>query len=73
MSKSKWDFRVNRIKASVPPSPDSAGTWYEYEIANHITTITGTRKGSKREVQDYVRYCVNRLNNRHQTQYKVNG
>ncbi len=60
-----WDFEVVTVAKTKPPFSDRKGNWYRYTIANRVTEITGTRRGSKDEVMNFVNHSIQRLNNRH--------
>ncbi len=59
-----WEFEIVAIEQTAPPVPQR-GDWYRYTIANRITEISGTRCGSREEVDRFVRSSVQRLNSRH--------
>ena len=63
--RSMWKFDIVGIEKTSPPVEQGSGHWYRYTIANHITEITGTRRGSREEVARFVQASVERLNNRH--------
>lgn len=60
-----WEFEIVEIQKTKPPVTEQRGSWYQYTIANHITAITGTRRGSKDEVLAFVNTSLQRLNTRH--------
>lgn len=60
-----WEFEVVSVAKARPPVNDRQGHWYRYTIANRITEITGTRRGSKEEVLSFVHSSIERLNSRH--------
>lgn len=60
-----WQFEVVAVEKTQPPVPDNRGNWYQYTIANHITEITGVRRGSRTEVMSFVKSSIERLNSRH--------
>ncbi len=60
-----WEFEIVTIQQIKPPLPEYRGRWYQYTIANHITEITGTRRGSMDEVMAFVQTSLQRLNRRH--------
>lgn len=62
-----WEFEIITLRQSSPPVPGHKGSWYRYTIANHITEITGTRRGSREEVMDFVKSSLQRLNTRNRT------
>ena len=60
-----WEFEIVAIQKTKPPVPEYQGSWYQYTIANRITEITGTRRGSRDEVIAFVNSSLHRLNTRH--------
>lgn len=60
-----WKFEVVTIAKTQPPMPEHGGNWYQYTIANHITEITGVRRGSRTEVLNFVKSSIERLNTRY--------
>lgn len=60
-----WDFEVVSVAKTRPPVSDRQGNWYRYTIANRVTEITGTRRGSRDEVLSFVHSSIQRLNSRH--------
>jgi hypothetical protein len=60
-----WQFEVVAIEKTQPPMPEHNGNWYQYTIANHITEITGVRRGSRSEVLNFAKSSIERLNTRH--------
>lgn len=60
-----WDFELVTLEKTTPPAAQKGGNWYRYIIANRITSVSGTRRGSHREVSQFVRGCIQRLNSRH--------
>jgi len=59
-----WEFEVVNLAKARPPANDRQGNWYRYTIANRVTEITGTRRGSKEEVLSFLNSSIQRLNNR---------
>ena len=57
-----WNYKVVSIEEAGAPDGGGCGRWYRYVIANHVSTITGCRSGSKKEVTAYAKNCVERLN-----------
>ena len=60
-----WKFDIIGIEKAAAPTTQTDGHWYRYTIANRITEITGTRRGSRDEVARFVQASVERLNNRY--------
>ena len=60
-----WEFEIVDIQKTKPPVSELKGNWYQYTIANRITEITGTRRGSRDEVISFVKSSLQRLNTRH--------
>lgn len=58
-----WNFEIITISES---DNESAGEkWFHYEIGNHITRVSGRRRGTREEVTAFVEASVRRLNTRH--------
>lgn len=62
-----WEFEIVAIEKAQAPAVSQPGNWYRYVIANRITEITGMRRGSRAEVDHFVRTSVQRLNTRHRS------
>ncbi|WP_428635226.1 hypothetical protein [Sedimenticola sp.] len=60
-----WEFEVVNLVRTQAPIANHKGNWYRYTIANRVTEITGTRRGSKDEVMNFLNSSLQRLNNRH--------
>lgn len=60
-----WEFEIVAIQKTGAPVSELKGNWYQYTIANRITEITGTRRGSRDEVISFVKSSLQRLNARH--------
>jgi len=56
------DYDIVAVEEAVAPAGIADGKWHRYIIANRINSITGYRSGSRREVTEYARACVGRLN-----------
>jgi hypothetical protein len=63
---SRFDYDVVRIEPSEGPH-GAAGRWHRYIIANHVTSITGYRRGTRKEVAEHARQCACRLNSKLRT------
>jgi hypothetical protein len=62
-----WEFEIVAMQKTNPPLPGHKGSWYRYTIANRITEITGTRRGTRAEVFAFLNSSLQRLNARHRT------
>ncbi len=60
-----WKFELVTVRQTSPPIPDDKNSWYQYTIANQTSEITGTRRGSRHEVEAFITASLHRLNNRH--------
>jgi hypothetical protein len=60
---SRFDYDVVCIETSAVPEGAAGSKWHRYIIANQITSITGYRSGSRKEVTEHARQCARRLNN----------
>lgn len=59
---SRFDYEVVSIEAVRRPEGLAGTHWHRYVIANGVTSITGYRRGSRKEVAEHARECSNRLN-----------
>ena len=62
-----WDFELVTLEKTQPPVNGDTGSWYRYVIANKITEVSGQRRGTRREVTDFIDSNIKRLNARHLT------
>lgn len=62
-----WEFELVQLEKSQAAERKRGENWYRYTIANRITEINGTRRGSRAEVLSFVYSALQRLNNRHKT------
>lgn len=59
-----WEFEIVAIRQTNAPTSGHKDSWYRYTIANQLSEITGTRRGSRDEVMAFVKASLQRLNNR---------
>ena len=57
-------FKVINVEKTLAPE-GTAGTWHQYIIKNQSSTITGSRRGTKREVVQHANDYAERLNERY--------
>lgn len=60
----RFDYNVVCIEPSERPDRADDGTWHRYIIANHVSSITGYRTGTRKEVAEHARECARRLNSK---------
>jgi len=60
----KRQFAVALVESSPAPDGTESPSWYRYIIKNGITTITGSRCGSREEVTSHAREFAQNLNSR---------
>ena len=56
------EYGVVEIEKADLPSGGSNGRCYRYVVANTVSTVTGYRQGTKREVSSYVSTLIEDLN-----------
>lgn len=59
---SRFDYDVVTVETVKGPDGTAGKNWHRYVIANQITSITGYRSGTRKEVADHARDCATRLN-----------
>ena len=64
ISELKRRFAVALVEPSPAPDGTENPSWYRYVIKNGLTTITGSRCGSKEEVTSHAREFAQNLNSR---------
>ena len=55
-------YDVVKIEKADLPSGGSDGTCYRYVVANSVSSVTGYRQGTKREVTQYCAILIEDLN-----------
>ena len=55
-------YNVVTIEKAELPSGGSDGTCYRYVVANSVSSVTGYRQGTKREVSQYCVTLIEDLN-----------
>lgn len=65
-----FDYQLLQLEQTDRPDGARSANWYRYIIANNITSITGCRPGSRREVEQYVSACIQRLNAKQRGQFQ---
>ena len=64
-------YNVVEIERAELPSGGSNGTCYRYVVANSVSSVTGYRQGTKREVAQYCTVLIEDLNLRTVPKKKV--
>jgi len=64
-------YKVRSITKSEPPEGTTTEDWYSYVISNELSTITGIRSGSEKEVKSVIKKLVQHLNDTYLTHHKV--
>ena len=59
---SHLEYGVVEIEKADLPSGGSNGRCYRYVVANTVSSVTGYRQGTKREVSSYVSALIEALN-----------
>ncbi|MBD3669999.1 MAG: hypothetical protein HUJ29_04425 [Gammaproteobacteria bacterium] len=58
------DYKVTSVTKSDTPSQTRGKDWYQYEISNEVSTITGQRLGTQKQVQQHAQDYSEQLNER---------
>lgn len=56
------EYGMLEIEKADLPSGGSNGRCYKYVVANSVSTVTGYRQGTKKEVSSYVSILITDLN-----------
>ncbi|HIA40508.1 MAG TPA: hypothetical protein EYO29_03045 [Gammaproteobacteria bacterium] len=56
------EYGMLEIEKADLPSGGSNGRCYKYVVANSVSTVTGYRQGTKKEVSSYVSTLITDLN-----------
>lgn len=56
-------FEVTAIEKTETPE-GSEGAWYRYVLENGQSTVTGYRRGTRKQVADYAKQTAEELNER---------
>ena len=56
------EYGMLEIEKADLPSGGSNGRCYKYVVANSVSTVTGYRQGTKKEVSNYVSTLITDLN-----------
>lgn len=59
---SRFDYDVICVETARRPKGAAGDNWHRYVIANQVTSITGFRSGTRKEVAEHARECAVRLN-----------
>ncbi len=65
-----FDYDLVRVEEVLPPEGAVDTLWHCYVLENETTHITGYRAGSRMEVEEYARQCVQRLNAKHRISFR---
>jgi len=60
-------YKIKSISKVDPPQGSSELNWYKFIIENDKNTITSLRTGSKKEVYDFAKESIKRLNEKYFT------
>jgi len=60
-------YKIKSIERTMPPEGATGLNWYKFIIENDKNTITNLRAGSKKEVQNFARESIKRLNEKYFT------
>ena len=56
------EYGMIELEKAELPSGGSNGRCYKYTVANSVSTVTGYRQGTKKEVSSYVSLLITDLN-----------
>lgn len=57
-------FKVARVEKTAAPNGGQGQDWYRYVLESGRSTITGKRRGSRKDVLAYATRCTEQLNAR---------
>ncbi len=57
-------FKVARVEKSGAPDGSDGQDWYRYVLESGRSTISGQRRGSRKDVHAYATQCAEQLNAR---------
>lgn len=55
-------YKMLELRPAISPDNIENDDWFYYVISNQFNTITGYKKGKKREIQKYIKETLTRLN-----------
>lgn len=55
-------YEVQSVTKTDMPGGGAKATWYRYEVANGVSSLTGHRRGTKKEVSSYLQTLIEQLN-----------
>lgn len=58
------NYEVESIEPTAAPDGTDATDWFRYVLRSGRSMITGQRRGSRRDVQEYAVQCATQLNAR---------
>ena len=60
-------YKITSIEKVTPPYDATSKRWYKFIIENEFNTITNMRTGSRKEILQFARESVKRLNEKYLT------
>lgn len=60
-------YKITSIKKVAPPQDVTSKNWYKFIIENEFNTIINIRSGSQKEIMQFARESVKRLNEKYLT------
>ena len=60
-------YKITSMEKINPPQDATLQNWYKFIIENKLNTITSMRSGSQKEVLQFARESVKRLNEKYLT------
>ena len=64
-------YALKHIEKVAAPEGGSFNNWYKFIIANNYNTITNIRCGSEKEIRQYAKQTIKRLNEKYLTHYEA--
>lgn len=59
-------YQLLELKKSLSPINNIDNNWFYYQISNQMNVISGYRQGSKKDVEQYLKETLARLNTKYQ-------
>ena len=57
-------FEVTSVEKATAPDGSESRDWYRYVLRSRRSTVTGQRRGSRKDVHAYATQCVEQMNTR---------
>lgn len=60
-------YKITSMEKVAPPQDFTSKNWYKFIIENEFNTIINIRSGSQKEIRQFARQSVKRLNEKYLT------